>query len=299
MRLTAEGHVTTEAEGLPGPDLRGHPGHVLESTLAAQIQDGAPDSREAHMDTDTVQKEMVKMRVLITGQGNATNLARMLSYYGVDVEMLHPIPLRGIPKSMGEFDISLIMGVRWWNIVKSRSLPGKKIYRFQGTDAHQLDWRERNLLKLLDPPILYASEGLRELVGLPGEVIITPIDTKIFNSSEDAGERPRDVLYYCPHGREDTYRLDKLEEYLEAHPGEACTIIGGEVPHVKMPDVYISHKKYLRWTTHDANPKMPYEALLCGCEVWYNDERITDVPDYMIMENSIPKFIRFFEAICR
>ncbi|MFX0211212.1 MAG: hypothetical protein ACFFDT_34850 [Candidatus Hodarchaeota archaeon] len=44
---------------------------------------------------------------------------------------------------------------------------------------------------------------------------------------------------------------------------------------------------------------MPYEALLCGCEVLYNDEKITEIPDFMLMENTIPKFISYFERLLK
>ena len=238
------------------------------------------------------------MKILIMGSGNARSLGRMLSYYGVDVDIIDSIPI--IPRKKNA-DISLVMGVwsaQW--LLRMQMLPGRKVYRIQGSDAYKMSSATRNTLRLMmlrGDSILYAADNLTKVVGLPGEVISTPVDTALFYPSEEVTDRSKDVLYYCPKGREATYRINKLYEYLKAYPTEKFTIIDGKVPHKEMPDLYRSHRKYLRWTTHDANPKMPYEALLCGCEVWFNDERITEVPDFMLMENAIPRFISFFEGI--
>jgi hypothetical protein len=178
-------------------------------------------------------------------------------------------------------------------------LPGIKIYRVQGTDAYRHTPTTKRILTFLHrrgTPLLYASEQLQTIVGLSGTVIPTPIDTSIFKRLNI--QRDKDVLYYCRNKNEDIYRIDKLREYQQHHPNESVTLLEGAIPHKAMNRVYNRHKKYLRWTTHDANPKMIYEALLCGCEVWFNDDQITTIPDMMYMNVAIPKLITYFERIC-
>lgn len=243
------------------------------------------------------------MKLLITGKGNAANLGRMLRYYGIDVTTLYPVPkIPFIHKKIirNRVDISLVMGIwRWHWIIRTQMLPGKKIYRVQGSDAYNIKPETKALLKMihsLGTPILYAGNNLKDIIGLSGTVIPTPIDTKIFKQIEEV-ERTKDVLYYCPSNKGHIYRIDKLLEYKKNHPNETITIVDGNIPHEKMPIIYNQHKKFIRWTIHDANPKMPYEALLCGCMVWHNDQPISAVPDYMRMENGIPRFISFFKKL--
>jgi hypothetical protein len=175
-------------------------------------------------------------------------------------------------------------------------LGGLKIYRPQGTDVHRMSKFTKRVLTYLHKrgtPILYASEELRSIVGLSGEVFATPIDTSLFYPLDQ--ERHDDVLYYCRNKNNDIYCMNKLNEYELQHPDEQINVITGSIPHHDMNKVYNRHKKYLRWTTHDANPKMPYEAFLSGCESWNNGERVTHVPDYMRMEHAIPQLIAYFE----
>jgi hypothetical protein len=228
----------------------------------------------------------------------------MLQVHGIDVLRLHPVPkVPYFKRSIARFnpDISLIFGIwRWHWLLRTSMLPGLKIYRVQGTDAYTLKSSTKRFLTRLHKrgiPILYAAQHLEDVVGLPGETIPTPIDTTLFN---DFGlSRPKDVLYYCPKDRgvprAHTYQLERFRQYEREHPDETTTILWGDMPYARMPQIYNNHKKYLRWTTHDANPKMPMEALLCGCEVWDNDEQITEVPDDMQMEHSIPRWINYFE----
>jgi len=241
--------------------------------------------------------------VLITGKGNAKNLGRMLGYYGVDVTMLYPVPILPIIHKKiirNKADISLVMGVwKWHWLIRTQMLPGKKIFRVQGSDAYHIKPETKALLTAMHRsgiPVLYAGKNLRDVISLSGEVIPTPIDTKIFRPLKEV-ERVKDVLYYCPPSKNQIYRLDKLHEYMKAHPDESITIVDGTIPHEKMPILFNQHKKYIRWTTHDANPKMPYEALLCGCKVWHNGQSIKKIPNNMLMENCIPKFISFFKKI--
>lgn len=81
-------------------------------------------------------------------------------------------------------------------------LPGLKIYRVQGTDAYTLTSSTKFVLSRLHKrgaPILYAAKHLENVVGLPGETLPTPINTKLF---KDFGlSRPIDILYYCPKDR--------------------------------------------------------------------------------------------------
>jgi hypothetical protein len=227
----------------------------------------------------------------------------MLQLYGVDVLCVYPVPkVSFLKRSILHFDpdISLIFGIwRWHWLIRTSMLPGLKIYRVQGTDAYTLTSSTKFVLSQLykrGTPILYAAKHLENVVGLPGETLPTPINTKLF---KDFGlSRAIDILYYCPKDRgvprAHTYQLERFRQYQREHPNETTTILWGDTPYAEMPQIYNNHKKYLRWTTHDANPKMPMEAFLCGCEVWVNDKPIRKVPDEMRMEYSIPCWIDYF-----
>lgn len=221
----------------------------------------------------------------------------MLGYYGVEVT--HIVA----PSPMPRADVSIICGINTWKVIlKVMILPGKKVLRFMGTDGFRLSSRRLtrfvvHLLAWMGVPIVYASKELGDVVGLKGETLITPIDTRIFRPLPDI-ERDLDVLYYCPEGREEIYRLDLLEEYMRAHPDESVTLIDDPVfSPTQMSHLYHQHKKFFRWTTHDANPKMPHEAFMCGCESWENDRQITEVPEFMLMENAIPRWIEYLEGL--
>lgn len=231
------------------------------------------------------------MKVLVVGNG--INLSEMLKLYGVEsvterkVAAIHP-----------DVDFSMIYGA--WSdkrVLGSMFLvPGTKIMFFRGTDAYRLKERTRAALQFtqrLGMRMLYNGENLRDLVGLEGDVWTHPIYTPHF---KDLGlDRDIDVLFYCRAGRENIYLLDKFKEYI-AETGETYSIVDGSTPREKMPELYNQHKKYVRITSHDSNPKMPYEAFLCGCESWDNGRRIVEVPDYLRMEYAIPRLIRLLEA---
>lgn len=244
------------------------------------------------------------MKVLITGEpnSNADNLARMFEYYGVETYLVPLRMSRFIKRWMLKIrpDISLVFNVGHFTwIIRTQRLGGKKIFRAMGTDVHKMDFVTRQVLRFLHKHnrarICYASHALRDKLGLDGEVLPTPIDTTRFYPM--GLEREKDVLYYCRKKSCDIYRMDRLEAYMREHPNETVTIAEGSIDHLHMNRVYNQHKKYMRWTTHDANPKMIYEALLAGCEVWFNDTQITEIPDVMLMPVNIPKWIDYFERV--
>jgi len=224
------------------------------------------------------------MKVLISGMGNPQNLGKMLEIYGIDVSYVD----RTRPFIKGSFDIFLVFGVRPKNVLYALTGPGKKIWRFQGSDGFKPRPFIKLLMKIVGGNILYASNGLKREVGLKGEVLATPINTDLFNPVPGV-KRDKEVLYYCPGGNEEIYQMDLCPE--------GATVLDGSIPYENMPEVYSRHQKYIRWTTHDANPKMPFEALLCGCEVWVNGEQIYEVPDFMLMEKVIPLWIKYLLSI--
>jgi hypothetical protein len=241
------------------------------------------------------------VKVLIAG--NKIRLGPMLNVYGVETLTVPHVPLcpwRDHDIHAFAPDISLIFGIwRWHWILRTQFLPGTKIYRVQGTDAYTLDAKTRWLLKHLKTPLLYAAKHLQDLVQLPGDTIPTPINTLHFKNYHQP--RTKDVLYYCPsdQGTAQTtiYEMHRLIHYMEQYPKLSVTILNGTTPYKMMPDVYNDHHTYLRWTTHDAHPKMPYEALACGCDVYVNDEQVTEIPDFMRMEHTIPRWIEYFHHI--
>lgn len=231
------------------------------------------------------------MKVLILG--NKINLGEMLAKYGVESTTQNPI--RHPP---GKYDISMVFGA--WSSKRVLGsmllLPGTKVILLRGTDAYRMSGETRASLVIaqrLGMHILYNGENLKELVGLEGEVWAVPVFTPNFKNL--GKPRPVDVLYYCIKGRDDIYCRDKFRDYI-TETGESYTIADGSISASDMPTLYNGHKKYIRFTTHDANPKMPLEAFLCGCESWDNGHRVTEVPDFMLMEKAIPRLIEILEA---
>jgi hypothetical protein len=224
------------------------------------------------------------MRVLVTGSQNAENLGTMLGYYGVEVTYERQTR----PFMEGLFDVFLVFGVRPRNVLYAITGPGVKVFRFQGSDGFNPRPFIKQIMRVAPGYILYASEELQKFVGLPGEVLVTPINTRLFREYPEI-ERDKEVLYYCPVGREEIYCLESCPEN--------ATVLDGSTPYGEMPLVYSRHKKYVRNSAYDANPKMPYEALLCGCEVWMNGERVQSIPQKMLMDYSIPRWIDYMEEI--
>jgi hypothetical protein len=229
------------------------------------------------------------LKVLIVGR--KINLGQMLAPYGV--ESTTQIPVR---RPHGDYDISIVYGA--WSSKRVLGslllLPGVKIMLIRGTDAYRMSRKTKAALIIaqrLGLRILYAGDNLKKLVGLEGEVWATPVLPQFKNLNT---ERDVDVLFYCNKGWEDIYCLDKFKQYI-AETGESYTIADGSTPADEMPALYNRHRKYIRFTTHDANPKMPLEAFLCGCESWDNGRQITEVPDFMLMENAVPRLVKIME----
>jgi hypothetical protein len=194
---------------------------------------------------------------------------------------------------------------------------GKKtIVHFVGSDAYRYA-REKGLRKGFWASIVracdiifYVSPHLSTLVGRPGVTLPFPIRVDLFSKS-GAMHQERDTLYYCPGGVENArlYRLDWILEYARQHPNEKITIIGSPshpaqsdlyppnvelvpfVPYDEMNDVYARHRKLIRMTTEDGRPRMVDEAFLSGLQVFFNNERIQEVPP----ERDPAVFARRFE----
>ena len=234
------------------------------------------------------------MKLLIIGRG--INLGQMLRYYGVDSVTSETVT----NPTKEKFDISITYGA--WSSRRVLGslllLPGKKIIRLQGSDVYRISSgtkRSLKIAKMMGATLLYASQELKDIIGLDGPVWITPVDTRLFKPAPKM-EKEVDVLYYYTKGQEETYCLEKFRNQMR-ETGESFTILNGSVPIEKMPAVYSRHRKYIRYTTHDANPKMPYEAYLCGCESWDNGRRITHLPDYMDMRKAIPELLEILDSL--
>jgi len=190
----------------------------------------------------------------------------------------------------------------------------KYVVHVVGTDAHQYrschSWKKRLLNHTLEKAceILFVSQQLKRVSGIEkGCVVPIPVDTKLFVPQKLETEK-RDVLYYCPSPI--IYRLDWILDYAKEHRDETVTVLGASFnlrhkpsnitfldsfPYFEMPKLYAQHRKLIRMTTYDGCPKMPYEALLCGLEVFRNGKRLKEVPREMLMENTIPKLIKIME----
>ena len=246
------------------------------------------------------------------GTLNAEILAQQLRYYGVDAQTFQNI--QG-PFFYKKFDIVYGVGLlRTLTIFLVKFLRRRCLVHAVGSDVlaylnvRGLRRKLWNLALYVCDEVLYVSEGIQEEMGLErGKVVPIPIDTRLFRKSECEGQR-RDVLYYCPNPT--IYKLEWILEYAKKHPNETITILGHNqpsdlpnvkvcpfVPYHKMPMLYNAHRCLIRMTTHDGSPKMPYEALLCGLEVFWNGQRITKVPKEMLMENTIPKLIEILKSL--
>lgn len=243
------------------------------------------------------------MRVLLIGKGNNEILARMLHNFDADVECEARLSYNIL--KYHNYNCCVIVGFfgrRNVGIFTMMALLGvsRPIVYIVGSDALKIknSWFFRTMLNLCmfrHARLVYVSEHLRDELGINGEIIPIPIDTSLFKVITTA-ERSEDVLYYCPKGNEELYRRDWIDAYMREHPNEKVTILDGFVPYEQMPIVYNTHKKLIRMTTRDGVPKMPYEALLCGCKVEYNGVDITEIPDEMKMEVSIPKLMKILEG---
>lgn len=255
------------------------------------------------------------MQILLVGTNNADILAKQLQYYGLAAKPLCPPKIPTMLK-LRNFDIiyGVYLASTTRQLLSIKLLKKKSLVHIIGSDAftyaqtHGLKkkiWE--SALKMYDE-ILFVTKELQEVMGLKkGIVIPIPIDTKIFRKMRYDGEK-RDILYYCP--RPKIYRLEWIKHYAKEHPNETITILGYPYdvglsnvkvipywPYEKMPLLYSMHRRLIRMTTHDGYPKMPYEALLCGLKVIWNNKETTHVPSEMLMENTIPKLIHILNEV--
>lgn len=217
----------------------------------------------------------------------------MLGYYDIETDVLVKPPIFD-SSFYDKYDATIFVGLfgrRHKLTLALGTLENAFVY-IVGSDAYLLKDDIFKKLFLRNSRLIYVTEELSELLNIEGSIIPIPIDTNHFIQVENV-ERDKDVLYYNP-GKE-IYRPKWIENYIKNHPNEKITILDGSISYEKMPEIYSQHKKLIRMTTHDGLPKMPYEALLCGCEVWYNGEKITEIPINMKMEHSIPKLIKLLK----
>jgi hypothetical protein len=260
------------------------------------------------------------MKILFVGGGNANTLAREFRYYGINAHLLAPSKWLSNPFDFRGFDI--VYGVYLMDFSSSfpmvELMRKKYVIHMVGSDAFRYvnahGMRERARKKLWDLVLdrseerFFVTEELREIMGYEkGGIFTIPIDTRIFRKHENSGMK-RDVLFYCPDPI--VYRLDSILDYAKKHPDETVTIVGysgsvslpnveviKSVSYEEMPLLYSRHRRLIRMTTHDGSPRMPYEALLSGLDVTWNDVKISNVPPETLMENAIPKLISVLREI--
>lgn len=256
------------------------------------------------------------MKILLVGTDNAKILAQQLQYYGINTNVLPPSKT---PNPFLLMKYSVIYGVYLMSLTRTTpfiKLLGKKsLIHIIGSDAFRYAKTKESIKKVLwkltlntCAKILYVTEELKQIMKTEkGKIIPIPIDTRMFKEQKYHGEK-RGILYYCPDP--ETYRLEWILDYAKEHPKETVSILGYpnqirrpnvkvvySMPYHKMPELYCMHRRLIRMTTHDGYPKMPYEALLCGLEVSWNNQRITKIPAEMLMENTIPKLISIIENL--
>jgi hypothetical protein len=249
-------------------------------------------------------------RVLVVGAGspNPAFLAETLRLNGISAERTGNVALPN-PFLIRRFNI--VYGIYLQScsryIVVGKLLGKKTVIHFVGSDAYWFA-RERSILRRLywiivlrlTDHIFYVSPHLEALTGRRGTILPLPIATDSFREARLGLRKPdRDVLYYCPSGRDNEriYRLSWILEYAASHPEQKVTILGSSshpaqyklglpnvlvVPFIetsKMPDFYRRHKRLIRMTTEDGLPQMIHEAVLAGLEVYFNGEKVQKVPE--------------------
>lgn len=234
------------------------------------------------------------MKIAVMGwRGNPERAASMLD---------EKVPCAYIGEPRGNvkgYDVVLLFGFNPVNLLKLLTCEGVKVVRICGSDWYKPRYGVfgRNIAEIIailgGVKVMYASPELKKEAGIKGEYLPLPINEEMFY---DMGlERPHSFCYYLPEGKEDTYGPPdpKLLEDKNA------LILDGSIHYEAMPYVYNRCKKYIRYATHDALPKMPYEALLCGCEVWVNGEQVSYVPEWMRKRVMIPIWVKYLKELIK
>ena len=225
--------------------------------------------------------------VAIAGSDNASRAAAMLQKYTPpDVTITH---IETLQPFTTDYDLIINFSTRPGRMLVLRTCSGAKTARVCGSDWHRSKLGKRLhriMLRLSGFHIMYASEALKKDVGLRGRVHVNPVNESHFYPRDTP--RDKEVCYYVNRGR--------LPYHPELMP-EGATLIDGTIPYEEMPMLLSSHKRYERNILHNAAPKLPYEALLCGCEVTVNGERLTTVPKYMLSSYQGPRWIKYIQSL--
>lgn len=247
--------------------------------------------------------------ILVVGAGspNADMVAEVLNANGFNAQWTDKIRF---PNPLFIHKFSLVYGIYLQScsryIIIGKILRKRTIIHFVGSDAYwyareRSIWRRiywKTILHCTDLA-LYVSPHLVEFIRRKGFVLPFPIAASEFQSPAVRRITPdRDILYYCPGGERNAeiYRLQWVTEYARQHPDEKITILGSithpadykvNLPNVEvvafversqMPAFYRRHRRLIRMTTEDGLPRMLSEALLCGLEVTFNGNEITEIP---------------------
>lgn len=256
------------------------------------------------------------MKILLVGTRNAKILAQQLQYYIINANVIPPSKIPS-PLLLKKYDI--VYGIHLMSLTRTtpliKLLNKKSLIHIIGSDAYKYTKTKKSIKKILWKltlntcnEILYVTKELKQIMTTKkGKIISIPIDTRVFRKQKYHGEK-RDILYYCPDPK--IYRLEWILDYAKKNPSETITLLGYPykirlpnvkvirfIPYHKMPQLYFMHRRLIRMTTHDGYPKMPYEALLCGLEVTWNNRSMTEVPEEMLMEKTIPKLISILENL--
>jgi hypothetical protein len=247
-------------------------------------------------------------------EGMHTHLAEMLNKYGVEAE---------VNSASLNFDAVIVMGL--WNLSPKlwSSRPEIRIPIIAygcGSDVWQ-GWS--NLKKTRFPlleacdVVLYGHPDMQYVTNVKGAFWHVPIDTDLFSiqpSMRYNASPRRDVLLYAPNPG--TYCLDKIMDYVNSHPKQKCSLLGGAYESLMsadlpenlivqvhahyhgMPRVYLNHKEFRLWLSTPATPmsNMEAEALRMGLKVYRNDMEVTKIPGYMFMEEAIPRLKNFLNT---
>lgn len=175
-----------------------------------------------------------------------------------------------------------------------------KIIRFTGTDYHGNFLHKFGIEYILplfldSIHVIYCDATLKEGVGIEGALLHSPVNENMFYNMKKK-ERIIDALVYVAKN-EKLFCMNKAQQLKKVY--SKVMIIRGDVPYNEMPSLYNNSKRYYRNVLNDASPKSIYEALICGCEVIYNGDKITEIPKHMLSSHEMPKWFIYIEEVSR
>ena len=247
------------------------------------------------------------MKINILGHGHAYYLAMMLTDKGILTDNNSP--------NYDYYDVNLVMGLK--EIPKN---PPENLAVFvMGSDY----WNNKGKVRIPDQTrlILYPHQGMLSHGDLNGQICEkwrVPVNEDMFGIAALFLRRhtkpSRDTLLYAADMID--HCLDsRIMPYIGQFPNKKITLLSSaynnitnaeinnlllipRVPYPLMPHMYARHREFRQWINHPGagHPGiMCYEALICGCKSYFNDEEVKEIPADQLSQHAIPELLRILE----